>query len=115
MYAFTFHRPQTVRQAAGLLGKNEEAKLLAGGHSLLPTMKLRLAGPPQLVDLSLIDGMAGHRCTGVFRSMEEALARVALDSPDVILVDIGLPGMSGTSPTRRSCSRRSRGWRISPA
>jgi len=64
MYAFTFHRPQTVRQAAGLLGKNEEAKLLAGGHSLLPTMKLRLAGPPQLVDLSLIEGMSGIEESG---------------------------------------------------
>ena len=47
MYAFTFHRPQTVRQAAGLLAKNEDAKLLAGGQTLLPTMKLRLAGPKQ--------------------------------------------------------------------
>ena len=64
MYAFTFRRPQTVRQAAGLLGKNEEAKLLAGGHSLLPTMKLRLAGPPELVDLSLIEGMAGIEQSG---------------------------------------------------
>ena len=34
MYAFTFHRPQTVRQAAGLLTKNEDAKLLAGGQTL---------------------------------------------------------------------------------
>jgi len=64
MYAFTFHRPQTVRQAAGMLGKNDEAKLLAGGHSLLPTMKLRLAGPPQLIDLSLIEGMAGIEQSG---------------------------------------------------
>ncbi len=47
MYAFTFHRPQTVRQAAGLLTKNGDAKLLAGGQTLLPTMKLRLAGPPK--------------------------------------------------------------------
>ena len=31
---FTFHRPETVRQAAGLLGKNEDAKLLAGGQTL---------------------------------------------------------------------------------
>ena len=59
MYAFTFHRPQTVRQAANLLAKNEEAKLLAGGHTLLPTMKLRLAGPTQIIDMSLIEGMTG--------------------------------------------------------
>ena len=45
MYAFTHHRPATVRQAASLLAKQEEAKLLAGGHTLVPTMKLRLAGP----------------------------------------------------------------------
>jgi aerobic carbon-monoxide dehydrogenase medium subunit len=59
MYAFTFHRPQTLRQAAGLLAKHEDAKLLAGGHTLLPTMKLRLAGPPHLIDLSLVEGLAG--------------------------------------------------------
>ncbi|MDR6872761.1 carbon-monoxide dehydrogenase medium subunit [Bosea sp. BE125] len=51
MYAFTFHRPATARQAAGLIAKKEDAKLLAGGHTLLPTMKQRLASPGALVDL----------------------------------------------------------------
>ncbi len=64
MYAFTFHRPQTVRQAAGLLTKNADAKLLAGGQTLLPTMKLRLAGPPQIVDMSLIEGLSGIELSG---------------------------------------------------
>jgi aerobic carbon-monoxide dehydrogenase medium subunit len=64
MYAFTFHRPQTVRQAANLLAKNEEAKLLAGGHTLLPTMKLRLAGPPQIIDMSLIEDLSGIEQSG---------------------------------------------------
>jgi len=64
MYAFTFHRPQTVRQAANMLTKNEEAKLLAGGHSLLPTMKLRLAGPTQIVDMALIEGLIGIEESG---------------------------------------------------
>ncbi len=59
MYSFTYHRPETVRQAVTLLGKNEDAKLLAGGHTLLPTMKLRLANPSQLIDLSRIEGLAG--------------------------------------------------------
>jgi aerobic carbon-monoxide dehydrogenase medium subunit len=59
MYAFTYHRPGTVRQAVNMLTKNEDAKLLAGGMSLLPTMKLRLAGPPQILDMWAIDGMAG--------------------------------------------------------
>ncbi|MGB7034671.1 MAG: xanthine dehydrogenase family protein subunit M [Xanthobacteraceae bacterium] len=64
MYAFTFHRPQTVRQAAGLLAKNEDAKLLAGGQTLLPTMKLRLASPPQIVDMAKIEGMSGIEQSG---------------------------------------------------
>jgi aerobic carbon-monoxide dehydrogenase medium subunit len=64
MYAFTFHRPQTVRQAAGLLTKNADAKLLAGGQTLLPTMKLRLAGPPQVVDMTLVEGLTGIELSG---------------------------------------------------
>jgi len=64
MYNFTYHRPETLRQAANLLGKNADAKLLAGGHTLLPTMKLRLASPPELIDLSRIDGLAGIELAG---------------------------------------------------
>jgi len=44
---------------------------------------------------ALIDGTLGYGCTGAFRTMEEALERVAREKPHVILVDIGLPGMSG--------------------
>jgi DNA-binding NarL/FixJ family response regulator len=49
---------------------------------------------------SLIDGSAGYRCAGSFRTMEEALARIGHDLPDVALIDIGLPGMSGIEGTR---------------
>src|SRR5262245_55225488 len=58
MYAFKFHQPTTVRQAAGLLAREEEAKLLAGGHTLIPTMKLRLAGPKHIIDMSKIEGLS---------------------------------------------------------
>jgi aerobic carbon-monoxide dehydrogenase medium subunit len=58
MYAFKFHRPTTVRQAAGLLTRQDEAKLLAGGHTLIPTMKLRLAGPKNIIDMSKIEGLS---------------------------------------------------------
>jgi carbon-monoxide dehydrogenase medium subunit len=64
MYNFTFHRPTTVRQAAGLLARNPDAKLLAGGHSLLPVMKQRLAQPSALIDLSLVEGMSGVEIKG---------------------------------------------------
>ncbi|HEU0147203.1 MAG TPA: xanthine dehydrogenase family protein subunit M [Bradyrhizobium sp.] len=57
MYEFKYYRPETVRQAANLLIKNEDAKLIAGGHTLVPVMKQRLASPPHLVDLSHIEGL----------------------------------------------------------
>ena len=44
---------------------------------------------------ALIHGTADLRLTGSFRSMEEALSRINVDMPDVVLIDIGLPGMSG--------------------
>jgi DNA-binding NarL/FixJ family response regulator len=50
---------------------------------------------------ALIDGTEGYRCVGSFASMEEALAKVAYELPDVLLVDIGLPGMSGIEGIRR--------------
>ena len=66
MYEFKYHRPTTVRQAANLLAKDPEAKLLAGGHSLLPVMKLRLAKPTQHLDLGRIEGLNRHRAQGPF-------------------------------------------------
>ncbi|MCB1411895.1 MAG: xanthine dehydrogenase family protein subunit M [Xanthobacteraceae bacterium] len=64
MYEFKYHRPATVRQAANLLAKNEDAKLIAGGHTLVPVMKQRLAAPPHIVDLSRIDGLNGIELKG---------------------------------------------------
>ena len=49
---------------------------------------------------TLINGTEGYRCTGGFRSMEEALEKIAYPLPDVALVDIGLPGMSGIEGIR---------------
>src|SRR5215510_11498851 len=57
MYAFTYHRASGLRQATNMLGKLDDPKLLAGGQTLLPTMKQRLASPANLVDLGAIEGM----------------------------------------------------------
>jgi carbon-monoxide dehydrogenase medium subunit len=59
MYAFQYHRPQSVADAARILAAGGEAKLLAGGHTLLPTMKLRLAKPEVIVDLSRVSELRG--------------------------------------------------------
>ena len=54
MYAFDYARPTSVAEAAGILASDGDAKLLAGGHTLIPTLKARLANPSQLVDLSAV-------------------------------------------------------------
>ncbi len=57
--AFDYHRASTVDEAIALLQQyGDEAKILAGGHSLLPTMKLRLAQPAHLVDIGRIGGLS---------------------------------------------------------
>jgi aerobic carbon-monoxide dehydrogenase medium subunit len=64
MYAFKYHQPTTVRQAANLLAKFPEAKVLAGGHSLIPVMKLRLASPSDIIDINKVEGMSGVEVKG---------------------------------------------------
>lgn len=62
---FTYHRPSSVGEAVKLLASlGEEARPLAGGHSLIPMMKLRLAQPEHLVDLGKIGGLKGIRQEG---------------------------------------------------
>lgn len=55
--------------------------------------------------MMLINGTRGFQCTGSYRTMEDALARIAGNHPDVILTDLGLPGMSGVEGIRILRSR----------
>jgi carbon-monoxide dehydrogenase medium subunit len=64
MYNFQFHRPSGLRQASNMMGKLEEAKILAGGQTLIPAMKLRLASPNNLVDLNTVEGLSGIEVKG---------------------------------------------------
>lgn len=65
---FDYVAPATLAEAFAALASDEDAKLLAGGHSLLPLMKLRLAAPSLLVDLRLVPGLTGiARENGTFR------------------------------------------------
>ena len=60
MYAasFDYYRPKNLKQAVQLLRKHRDAKILAGGHSLLPAMKLRLSAPSALIDIGRIKGLS---------------------------------------------------------
>ena len=63
--AFSYHRPKSVQEAVALLAElGENGRALAGGHSLIPMMKLRLASPGNLVDLAGIDELKGVRVDG---------------------------------------------------
>src|SRR5690349_2927411 len=58
MYGFAYHRPTSLTELKHLLGGVDEARLLAGGQTLIPTLKQRLASPDAVVDLKGIGGLA---------------------------------------------------------
>ena len=62
--SFEYFRPKTLAEASALLKKHKGARLLAGGHSLLPAMKFRLATPKALVDIGAIKGLSGIAAKG---------------------------------------------------
>ena len=65
MYAanFDYYRPKTLKDAIALLKKKKDAKILAGGHSLLPAMKLRVSAPSALIDIGRIKGLGAIKAT----------------------------------------------------
>lgn len=63
--SFAYHRPTSVKEAVAMLGSlGEDVRALAGGHSLIPMMKLRLASPSHLVDLGGLSDLKGIREDG---------------------------------------------------
>jgi carbon-monoxide dehydrogenase medium subunit len=62
--SFAYHRATSVADAVATLAANPDAKILAGGHSLIPAMKLRLAAPGMLIDLGQVDEMRGVSLDG---------------------------------------------------
>jgi aerobic carbon-monoxide dehydrogenase medium subunit len=61
---FEYHRPSSVAEAIQLLAANDGAKALAGGHSLIPALNLRLSEPEALVDIGRLQELKGIRITG---------------------------------------------------
>jgi aerobic carbon-monoxide dehydrogenase medium subunit len=89
---FTFDRPATIEEAVTSLGRSPEAKVIAGGHSLIPLMKLGLAEPSQLVDLGrirqlreiksesgaiVVGALATHRSIADHAAINKTLAALA--------------------------------------
>jgi carbon-monoxide dehydrogenase medium subunit len=81
---FDYHRAQSIQEAIELLGKHDNAKLIAGGHSLLPMMKLRLAQPSMLIDISHIAGLSGIRADNGTISIGALTTHYQAESSDVL-------------------------------
>ncbi len=64
MYETRYHKPESLTQAAALFAEAAEARYLAGGQTLIPTMKQRLAAPTDVIDLSAIADLKGIAATG---------------------------------------------------
>jgi carbon-monoxide dehydrogenase medium subunit len=82
--AFDYAAPKSVGEAVTLLGQNPEAKILAGGHSLIPLMRFRQASPAMLVDINRIDGLAYIREDGDWLKIGAMTTEAELDHSDLI-------------------------------
>ena len=82
--SFDYIRASSVEEAVSLLQQHgEEAKLLAGGHSLLPMMKLRLAAPSMLIDIGRIPALAGVQTNGTISLGPTTTYTTVMDSEEL--------------------------------
>jgi aerobic carbon-monoxide dehydrogenase medium subunit len=82
---FDYHTPTTIGEATGLLARlGADAKVLAGGQSLIPLLKLRLASPAHLVDINRIPGLAYVKEADGFLRIGALAREVDLDESDVV-------------------------------
>jgi carbon-monoxide dehydrogenase medium subunit len=107
MYEFNYHRPSSIDEASKILGDNDEAKLLAGGMTLLPTMKMRLASPSDLVDLSKIEGLADISDSGDAIEIGAMVRHAEVAASDVVRAAI--PALSDLADSIGDAQVRNRG------
>ena len=101
---FDYARPGSLAEATALLAANEDARVIAGGHTLVPMMAMRLARPPLLVDIASIPGLSGIREEQVqivigAMTRQAAAEKSTLIASRVPLLAAALPWV-GHAPTR---------------
>ena len=107
MYEFNYHRPTSIDEARQILEGNEEAKILAGGMTMLPTMKMRLAQPSDLVDLSGIDELTSISDDGDAIVIGAMVTHAEVAASDV--VKAGIPALADLANTIGDAQVRNRG------
>jgi len=107
MYSTTYHRPSSVDEAASLFGKGKEAKYLAGGQTLIPVMKQRLAQPSDVIDLAKIKDLVGIEATGDSVTIKAATAHY--DVASSAAVQKAIPALAYLASTIGDPAVRHRG------
>src|ERR1700742_4404952 len=104
MYETTYHRPSSVADAAALFAKGNESKYLAGGHTLIPVMKQRLAAPSDVIDLGKIKELVGIEATADALTIKAATTYFDItqsaDARKAIPAIVHLPSMLGDPAVR---------------
>ena len=83
--SFDYERAGSVDEAVALLGRDDDAKLIAGGHSLVPAMRLRIARPSLLVDIGRLDDLRYVREDGDRIAIGALIRHAALVSDPVLI------------------------------
>ncbi len=116
--AFEYHRPESVSDAVALLLRlGEDARPLAGGHSLVPLMKTRLASPEHLVDLSSIANLKGVRrdgddvIIGAMTTQHQLIASDILGESDPVAARSLVDDRRSAGALPRHHGRQCRQWR----
>lgn len=99
---FDYVRAKTLDEALSLLAQNEDAKILAGGHSLIPAMKLRLTMPALLIDIARIEGLAYIREEDGQIRIGAATTHYQIESSD--LAERDLPAVARVRQSHRRCA-----------
>src|SRR4051794_27011582 len=106
--SFAYLTPRSIEETLDLLTQHgDDAKLLAGGHSLIPAMKLRLAEPRYLIDISQLPGLSGVRTEG--QEIVIGALTVHADVAGSDLVQRRVPGLADAANRIGDVQVRNRG------
>ncbi len=92
MHAFDYHRPAALKDAAALLKKNDNARLLSGGQSLIPALKMRLAQTAALVDISALPELRETQLLGAVLTLGAGLRHNEIATSREVLM--GVPALA---------------------
>lgn len=107
MYDFNYHKPDSIDEAIQLFLEAEDGIYLAGGHTLLPSMKQRLAAPTDVIDLAGIDGLSGIEDVGADLEIGALTAHDEVATSSV--VQSGIPALAELASLIGDAQVRNRG------